>query len=87
MSNLPKGIWYEKSRNRYRVRLYRNQTPYLGGYYKTIPEALHALAQLKQDLEEIAPTPRRKKHQKKAFGCSMHDLINSALQEIDLKET
>lgn len=37
--NLPKGLWYEKARNRYRVRIYRNKTIVHLSYHKEREDA------------------------------------------------
>lgn len=50
---LPRGIWYEAARDRYRVRLYRNKIPYLVGYYKTRCEAESALLGLRSKIKGI----------------------------------
>lgn len=50
---LPRGVWYEADRDRYRVRLYRNKIPYLVGYYKTQADAEAALAGLRSKIQTI----------------------------------
>ena len=60
-TTLPKGIWYEKSRNRYRVKLYKNATPHLAGYFRTPAEALQAYHKLKNKLNKIPKTRKQKK--------------------------
>jgi hypothetical protein len=55
---LPRGIWYEAHKKRYRVRLYRNHVPHLKGYYATREEAELALEELRTALREI---PKRRK--------------------------
>ena len=55
---LPRGIWYERSKNRYRVRRYRNHVTYLAGYFSTEEEAMAALAELDAFLDSI-PRERR----------------------------
>lgn len=57
----PRGIWYERSRKRYRVRLYRNHTTHHAGYFDTEEEAQVALDQLKDKLAKI---PKRKRNAK-----------------------
>lgn len=46
---LPRGIWFEAPRGRYRVRKYRNGTPYLV-YCKTEAQARAALKDLQDTL-------------------------------------
>lgn len=58
---LPRGIWYEAPKKRYRVRLYRNKVPFLAGYYKTLEEAEEALQLLKQHLATVPKLPKRKR--------------------------
>lgn len=41
---LPRGIWYEPDRNRYRVRLYRRSQVVWRSYHFHIEEALEALS-------------------------------------------
>lgn len=53
-SDLPVGIWYEEPRQRWRVRLYRNQRAWVK-YYRSEAEALVGHAQLK---EQLAAIPR-----------------------------
>lgn len=43
--HLPRGVWYEPKRGRYRVRLWRNHKMHLS-YHATLEEALHAHALL-----------------------------------------
>lgn len=61
MSNtpqLPRGIWFEEAKNRFRVRLYRNNIAYMGGYFKSLPEAEAALKTLHKKVDAI-PKERR----------------------------
>lgn len=46
---LPRGIWFESARDRYRVRKYRNGKPHLI-YCKTEVQARAALRELEQAL-------------------------------------
>lgn len=51
---LPKGIWYEKSRGRYRVRVYSANKVYHLSYHRSLNEAKHTLRKvldLKQEAE------------------------------------
>ena len=52
-NGLPRGIYYEESKRRYRVRLYKNKVPHLKGYYRTLEDALIGLAELKERIESI----------------------------------
>ncbi len=45
MDNLPKGIWYEAQRQRYRVRIYRKDVVQHLSYHETLEEAIEALQQ------------------------------------------
>ena len=56
--DLPRGIWYEADRDRYRVRLYRNKIPYLVGYYRSLPDAEQALSNLRTKISTI----RKQRH-------------------------
>jgi hypothetical protein len=47
---LPRGIWFEASRARYRVRKYRNGTSHLV-YCKTLKEARIALKEIQEALK------------------------------------
>lgn len=42
--DLPKGIYFEKQRNRYRVRLYKYRHVVWRSYHNTLHEALNAWA-------------------------------------------
>lgn len=54
---LPRGIWFEAPRGRYRVRKYRNGKPHLL-YCKTEAQARAALRDLEQSLKS-EPKQRR----------------------------
>lgn len=56
---LPRGVWYEADRKRYRVRLYHNNVCYHAGYYRTLDAAIKAYESLKAKLAEIPKTRRR----------------------------
>lgn len=56
--NLPRGVWFEAAKNRYRVRRYRNHITYLAGYYPTAEQAIAALKELDEFLDSI-PRERR----------------------------
>lgn len=57
---LPKGVWYEAPKRRFRVRKYRNGIAYLKGYYRTFDEAKIALKELDEYLATI-PKKRKKR--------------------------
>lgn len=53
---LPKGIWYEAKRDRYRVRLYDGQQVRHLSYHRTLEEAEQTLANVKGcHVEELRP--------------------------------
>ena len=83
MKKLPRGIWYEESRKRYRVKLYRNNIPYLGGYFSTLKAALAKHAELKAKLKAIPKLRKGQRAPKTLFGGSMGELISSSKQEND----
>ena len=60
---LPRGIWYEAPKRRFRVRKYHNRVSYLKGYYRTFDEAETALAELEAYLSTI-PKERKKREAK-----------------------
>lgn len=60
---LPRGIWYEAPKRRFRVRKYRNGVSYLKGYYRTFEEAEAALKELDAYLDNI---PKQRKQRSDA---------------------
>jgi hypothetical protein len=62
-ATLPRGIWYEAPKRRFRVRKYHNRVSYLKGYYRTFEEAEKALAELEAHLSTI-PKERKKREAK-----------------------
>lgn len=56
---LPRGIWFEASKTRYRVRLYKNGVSYLRGYFASLEDARVALNNLREELERVPTLPRR----------------------------
>lgn len=56
-TTLPRGIWFEADRNRYRIRLYRNGRSYVR-YRDTLDEALAVYQELSQQLEAIPKLAR-----------------------------
>ena len=57
---LPRGIWYEAPKRRFRVRKYHNGVSYLKGYYRTFEDAQGALTELETYLSTI-PKQRKKR--------------------------
>lgn len=60
LSRLPKGLWYEAPKRRFRVRRYHNKVTYLKGYYRTLEEAMAALEELNAELALIPKNPRKR---------------------------
>jgi hypothetical protein len=58
---LPRGIWYEAPKRRFRVRKYHNKVSYLKGYYRTFSEAQDALQELEDELALIPKLPKRRR--------------------------
>jgi hypothetical protein len=57
---LPKGLWYEADKRRYRVRRYHNKVTYLKGYYRTFDKAKAALDELNVFLSTIPKNKRQR---------------------------
>ena len=55
---LPRGVWYEPSRDRYRVRLYRNHKTYRAGYFDNLEDALKAFEELREMVNKIPKNKR-----------------------------
>lgn len=62
ISTLPKGVWYEAPKRRYRVRKYHNKTVYGPYYFRTLEAAMARYESLCAELAQIPkdPRPRRK---------------------------
>lgn len=62
ISTLPKGVWYEAPKRRYRVRRYHNKQVYGPFYFRTLEAALTRYEALCEELAQIPkePRPRRK---------------------------
>lgn len=58
LSRLPKGLWYEAPRRRYRVRRYHNKVVYGPFYFRTLDDALAKLDEVNSELTLI-PKERR----------------------------
>jgi hypothetical protein len=65
IAQLPKGIWYEAPKRRYRVRRYHNKITYLKGYYRTYGAACAAMDELNAELSMI---PKEKRQRRKSIG-------------------
>jgi hypothetical protein len=61
MSNLPKGIYHEAKKNRFRVRLYVKQTVIWRSYHETLEEAQAILKQALHAQNEYKRNPPNKK--------------------------
>lgn len=80
MSALPRGIWFEPAKKRYRVRLYRNRIPFLVGYYYDLNEAEAALEDLRTKLA-ATPKRRRKPHVRPPPCATFRGLAVSIAQD------
>lgn len=60
-AQLPKGIWYEAPKRRFRVRRYHNKITYLKGYFRTFDDAEAALSELNAELALIPKDKRRRR--------------------------
>jgi hypothetical protein len=54
IEKLPRGVWYDDERGRYRCRVYRNNNVYHLSYHDDAPEAIDTLKRVKEVIE--APT-------------------------------
>lgn len=54
---LPRGIYFERARGRYRVRLYRRSKAVYLSYHPTLEEAVAALAQARAAIKRMGPDP------------------------------
>lgn len=61
IAQLPKGLWYEAPKRRFRVRRYHNKVTYLKGYYRTYERAVAALTELNTELALIPKDIRRRR--------------------------
>lgn len=61
LTKLPKGIWYEAPKRRFRVRRYHNKVTYLKGYYRTFDQAQAALNELNDELSLIPKEKRNRR--------------------------
>jgi hypothetical protein len=46
-TKLPRGVWFERNRNRYRVRIYKNKQVFHISYHRTLGEALSIFNRIK----------------------------------------
>lgn len=62
ITSLPKGVWYEAPKRRYRVRRYHNKLVYGPYYYRTLEAAMARYDTLCEELAQIPKDsrPRRK---------------------------
>ena len=56
---LPPGVWYEKQRERYRVRLYIKSKVVFRGYYRTREAAIRAYEEALRRKDEMRSTMER----------------------------
>lgn len=75
-SSLPKGIYFEAARSRYRVRLWRNKRMYIS-YHATLLEAEQAHAALKALIVRVPKRPRSDAAQAPVPVTSMRGLIKA----------
>lgn len=61
LAKLPKGIWYEAPKRRFRVRRYHNKVTYLKGYYRTFAQASVALDELNKEISLIPKEKRQRR--------------------------
>lgn len=66
LSRLPRGLWYENAKRRYRVRRYHNKVVYGPYYFRTLEAAVARLNELNEELAAIPKNPR-KPHKKGAL--------------------
>jgi hypothetical protein len=78
---LPRGIWYEAPKRRFRVRKYHNGVSYLKGYYRTFDEARVALTDLESYLSTI---PKQRK--KKAASPSPDPTLSGTAKSVQSRE-
>jgi len=81
VTDLPRGIFYEKKKRRYRVRLYRNNCVHFGGYYRSYAEAEAAWEKLKRKLRRIPKLARNAKPEHKIFAPDLHGISKAIKAE------
>ena len=57
---LPRGMWYDVEKRKFRVRLYRNRRPLHGGYHDEIECAIRSLVELESFREQIPERRNRR---------------------------
>lgn len=62
----PKGIWYEKERNRYRVKLFFDSNLYHRSYHPTFEAAYDTWLRVKREMRK--PKPKVPVHQASVFN-------------------
>lgn len=61
LARLPKGLWYEAPKRRYRVRRYHNKITYGPFYFRTLDDAMARLSELNDELALIPKNPRKRR--------------------------
>lgn len=79
---LPRGIWFESSRDRYRVRKYRNGVPHLI-YCKTEAQARAALKDLQAMLETEPKVRTSGNRLKGAVPAATFSALVKAVQKVN----
>jgi hypothetical protein len=69
LARLPKGLWYEEPKRRFRVRRYHNKVVYGPKYFRTLGAAMAALEAL---AEEIAQIPKNQRPPRQKNNRSEH---------------
>lgn len=50
---LPLGVWFERARKRYRVRVYKGTHPYYLAYHDTVQAALDDAVRVRNELDLV----------------------------------
>lgn len=66
LTRLPKGLWYEAPKRRFRVRRYHNKIVYGPFYFRTLDAAVARLNELNEELATIPKDPRPSRGKRKA---------------------
>ena len=80
--NLPRGIYYEEKKRRFRVRLYRNNSTFVGGYFPTSELALAAWVALKAKLDAIPKLKRNQKETRRTFLPSIAGIFHTIREDL-----
>lgn len=78
---LPRGVWYEHARKRYRVRLYRNHTTFHAGYFDNEEDALSALESLKHRLASVPKHKRNAKAVGRVPSVNVGDMLRASREQ------